>query len=383
VPIFVRSEALGAFKIKVCFKYSPTSSIRGSDDINSTSNIDVSTTITETFELTCNVVRPIGVSFNLSSNRDANCGVSSEMASNSILRGDDVSLTSTITCTRPCKMQLGIVDVALIQSTDGESLFRIKSRNMENEKRGIEVRAESKEASSNSNLRVSSSLLTLLSNKESFSTCIDVHCMEEINTSMKPQLPCASTSATIGTLGIQWRLEDQCLLFPASSPSPSSLKSLEDIHKYSNILPFSGDSGKIVNKNVSYTRICVMNFSIPPVHVLDAPFDVSLDAPATLLHGETATISINVYNKLLSSERIGVNCETVDYILISGFVKTTTTLSPKSSSKIQFSIVPLQHGQLRLPKITLVWERHNLNVMEIGGSGSAKAIYVRPKGVQQ
>ena len=78
-----------------------------------------------------------------------------------------------------------------------------------------------------------------------------------------------------------------------------------------------------------------------------------------------------------------MSCETVDYILISGFVKTTTTIPPKSSSKLQFSIVPLQHGQLRLPKITLIWERHNINVMEIGGSSSAKAIYVRPKGVQQ
>ena len=128
-----------------------------------------------------------------------------------------------------------------------------------------------------------------------------------------------------------------------------------------------------------------MNFAVPSVQVIDAPFDVSLDVPSTLLYGETATITIRLFNKLLSSERISVSCDTVDYILMSGFVKSVINVSPKSSSQLQFSLMPLQYGQLRLPKIKLFWERHNLSIMEIGGSGSgsSRAIYVIPKGVEE
>ena len=381
VPIFVRSEALGMFKVKASFKYSPTSS----SSSNSTFDSDVSTSVTKAFEITCNVVRPLAVSFNLSSNRDANCGVSNDMASNSVLRGDNISLTSTITCVRVCKKKVGVIDIALIQSSDGKSSFKIKDGDKINESKGIEVRSESKETASEAASLSSSSPITLLSHEESFSSCVDVLCLTEVNTSKKPQLPVASTSSTIGTLSLQWRLEDTSLLFPTSTPPASSLNSLDDIYRHSNILPFVENSEETVSKKVSYTRVCVMNFAVPSVQVIDAPFDVSLDAPSTLLYGETATITIRLFNKLLSSERISVSCDTVDYILMSGFVKSVINVSPKSSSQLQFSLMPLQYGQLRLPKIKLFWERHNLSIMEIGGSGSgsSRAIYVIPKGVEE
>ena len=168
----------------------------------------------------------------------------------------------------------------------------------------------------------------------------------------------------------------------------------------------------------------------------------------SILFGESAQLEISVFNKLLSSERVGVKVETVDHMLISGMVSTVLYLQPKvfasytrtntyqhlwssihllhshsfpflsivglivdsicaftpsawptPATKVyaHFILLPIfrslsQHHSYTFQssvypthfppqqnRIKLVWERHELSVLELGGSHAwNRAIFVKP-----
>lgn len=230
-------------------------------------------------------------------------------------------MTSTIACVKQCAREIGITDISLLASSESEGIpiylihlsyktiypmylsisylshpylthmhthtrtqtqgiFKVCPGDAANEFAGIAIR--SSEASSPPDRK--GLPITSLGYRENFSSSIDLICLkDEAGTWSRPQLPCPPTNATIGTLSIQWRLEDPHLLFP-SNCDPDTLKAMtvDELRGKMEVLPLQikeegGVEGEGCDMNVTASRVCVINFAIPAVQVIDAPFDVTVE----------------------------------------------------------------------------------------------------------
>ena len=115
----------------------------------------------------------------------------------------------------------------------------------------------------------------------------------------KAMLPSPPVSASMGTLSITWCLDDPYIIFPAEGVPPRNDAELSDdvMLKASNLLAFCGPEGSEgptnpLNKDVSSTRGCIINFAVPAVQVIDAPFDIDVSAPSSFAVGDTYTLHL-------------------------------------------------------------------------------------------
>eukprot|EP01035_Chromulina_nebulosa_P018444 gene18444-24151_t len=100
-----------------------------------------------------------------------------------------------------------------------------------------------------------------------------------------------------------------------------------------------------LNKEVSITRLCSMIFSIPSVNVVNAPFNLKIVSPSVV------------------------------------YLTQVFEISPQGKAIITLFIIPLKCGQIPLPHISLIWERNNTPIVEVGSSLSPKFVYVQPIGI--
>ena len=276
VSVFVRLETLCSMKFKLRLEYNPSNESR--------------VVVGKEFEITCQSIRPVSVSFNIMSAREASCGVSPEYMHSSVLRGDNITLSSSITCTKQPKdgREIAVLDVALNQSEESAAVFQhVDSSSVDCDKSNFLIRS-AKVAPSDRLQPIS-----LLNLSEYLSLNAELICLSEHGDALpqKLLLPSPPITASVGAVSITWCLNDPYLFFPSSvSPEEiSNVTSVEQFLKLANVNPFCIPSGNTVgplDQSASILGSCCISFTVPPVQVFDAPFDIRVTSPSVVSVGK-------------------------------------------------------------------------------------------------
>jgi hypothetical protein len=303
-PLFLRSEIVGQVKVRYRIEYIPKSGLR--------------MPISKEFETKVSFVRPLQVNFNLLSHREAQSGVLREAAVSTIMRGDIITVSSSLSCLDSLDASIDVLSLELRPYTDSsaEALngneeaarpsdasgfsklpqFQVISRqSAESSLSSSYNLLLSRELSSTRSANIataSGSIGVTLSTGESYVNSIDVKCIEQ-DLYPLPSLssfPASSSGnilsdrikTSIGNVYISWRTNDPNLLRPfdlsswlrktkiatRSVPSANSSSSswLPDIDRT------GSQDDSPVNRSVVVTRLCSMIFSIPALQVIPLLF---------------------------------------------------------------------------------------------------------------
>ena len=141
------------------------------------------------------------------------------------------------------------------------------------------------------------------------------------------------------------------------------------------------DPQTALDMDVVSTRVCGMVFGVPPVQVVSAPFDVSINFPPSCKHGDIIEVQICLQNKQPSLERVSLSLEMSDSFLVTGSSTCSIDILPFATTNISFSLVPLKTGHVSMPHILLMWERSNVTILEVGTKAFSRTIFVKPKAI--
>jgi hypothetical protein len=89
--------------------------------------------------------------------------------------------------------------------------------------------------------------------------------------------------------------------------------------------------------------------------------------------GEPFKICLQVRNKLLSSERITISVDVDDNMLITGTISSAVEVLPHYLKTVEFNLIPLIGGQVRFPRIKLMWDRYSLSILDFN-----RSVFVKP-----
>ena len=113
VPLFVRSESLGSVTISLRFQYVTKTTL----------TIPIETS----FSMKVQIIRPLSMSFAISSNVEFPCGVIRDIGSPStpVLQGSEITLSTTLTCLNALNKSISILDIVIEQHEDTSGIFSI------------------------------------------------------------------------------------------------------------------------------------------------------------------------------------------------------------------------------------------------------------------
>ena len=149
-------------------------------------------------------------------------------------------------------------------------------------------------------------------------------------------------------------------------------------------------SGGCVNATITRTRLNSTVFDVPPVTLVEPPFNVSIEEPKVLVVGQPAVLRVSVQSTLWSVERVRLSVdelfgstaasggEVMDpsegSFLVAGRVLQGVVVPPKTTVTTAFTIVPVRCGYSLLPKVQLLWSTHQASILNL-----RRAVFVQPR----
>jgi hypothetical protein len=396
IPLFLRSEQQRVCRIRLCMEFIPQKGLESA--------------VMKDFDIVVSFERPLQMNFGLSSMKEAQCGVLREGVPSTVLRGDVISVTTSLTCLGLRSGAIRVLNMSFSHSNDDEEeqvgdqtqilqskkLFVLEGNKNSvdllqrtlDAKKKVLLSATERQDNNNGTSSSGNGSGVRLRRDEVFVACVDVTCAEGIDSdpSMDWSLAdggefdsvealgggstgstsntgaaAASSVASIGDVYVEWRTDDDSILLapdlqslaPTSTSSASSgsgsfssfSTSAKDFggsrtsskqqqqqlmfsqtSKYLSLewLPKLGPRASASTKSadststdkassaaldlrVSSTRICGMMFSVPPVKVVDAPFDVDVIIPSVCKYDKQALVQVVIKSKIWTPERVALS----------------------------------------------------------------------------
>ena len=269
LPLFIRSITPGSLTLRLTAKYL-TGRFRSEVQTDS--------------EVVLVVAEPVRVRFSITNPLGFPRGVSREVLANSVARGDIVTLTATVECPPELKQGVHVSKLELHSHSDNDNAFTLKG--------GSDMLHGG---------------VGDLSPGEVLAGCTQLQCTPSRHDD-KPLLNGlkANRSAFIGSVMVE-------VSQPANAPNSSDLGLLES-------LPIAG----LVDGGVSVSDRGTIFFYIPPVNLVDCPFDVEFSHAACVAEGEAFSLIVGVGNKLNSIARVHMKLDLDGRYLVTGETSRTT-----------------------------------------------------------
>jgi len=399
VPLFLRALFLGDVRIRLRLEYIPKQGLL--------------TSISKEFELNVTFVRPLKMNFTMTSHKEALGGLPREGPLSTVLRGDTVTMSASLSCLSALGGSIELVAVMLQQSTlASDTLAEVMGKPVSTSASSSSKYFKILEQGSPAGYPLIDEV-TELRQGEIVVGSADVYCLETIPETDALGMPVyprtgesqapPPVSASIGDVCVEWRIPGDALMKPVdcskyikkggSSSSSSSSKGpfawLSKLGRLASALSTDegggagGDEGEEAGENkfdmsavdtsTAISRICGIVFNVNQVQILDAPFDVDIVAPTCCAIGDVISLAVNLRSKLWSPERVVLRTDVNDNYLITGSLVSTIDISPRGNTSISLSLVPLKCGYITLPKILVTWERNAATVIEV-----RRLIFIQP-----
>lgn len=377
VPLFLRSEVHGSSKVKLCIEYVPKSGL--------------TLPVTKDFEINVTFDRPVKMSYSMTPQNDAQCGVIRENNASLVMRGDIINMAASLTCINGLNGNIELLGMSL--HTKPEDDEQINNSSEQSASTVIEI---FKSVNGDSICDLLGGLsdsdnaeVVRLQKGEVFvgSTCI--YCSEcgstkdGVDLNLVPSMDISETvNASMGNLYVDWRIADDTLFLPYKSASSSSSiigsKDFDWLHK----LGSRNLTESALDLEVVSTRVCGMVFVVPQVQVVNPPFNVKFNIPTLCKLGETISIDIEIKNKMWSYERLNMIIEQSDDFIMTGALSGCIDLLPQAVETFRFSITPIKCGQILVPHFNITWtnkvNNKEANVIDVGSKTTPLFIFVKP-----
>lgn len=300
VPLFIRSENYGTYKVRLCIEYYTSSML--------------AVPVVKEFEVSIVFERPLKMSYNMTSHKDALCGLTKEKKGTFVISGDTINMASSLSCINSLHSQLGLVSIAMHANVNNK-LFQVDTRSSNNLLFG---RCSSSDHTDHRDTAIK------LQTGEIYVGSIDVLCIPS-NTS--GNISEQGSSESMGSLYVDWRFVDDNFFnemdlsrHPMAAAEGRSICHVLDASSVNNqwLYRLGDNTIDALDVHTVACRVCSMVFEVPPVQILDAPFDVSTDIPSLAHLGKDFILTVHVYNKLQSLERLVVNVEMNEYFVVTG-----------------------------------------------------------------
>jgi hypothetical protein len=378
VPLFLRSEVHGSFKVKLCIEYVPKSGL--------------TVPVTKDFEVNITFDRPVKMSYSMTPQNDAQCGMIRENNTSLVMRGDIINMAASLTCINALNGNIELLGMSLHTKPDEDEQINHPSEQSEST---ITETFKSVNGESICDLLGGSNVsdnieVVRLQKGEVFvgSTCI--YCSEcgsakdavDLNLALPLDMSETVTSS-MGNLYVDWRIADDTLFLPYKSPSSSSStfivsKDFDWLHK----LGSRNQNESALDLEVVSTRVCGMVFVVPQVQIVNPPFNVRFNIPSVCKIGETISVEIEIRNKLWSYERLNMIIEQSDDFIMTGTLSGSFDLLPQAIETCRFSLTPIKCGQILVPHFNILWtnkiKNKETNVLDIGSKTTPLFIFVKP-----
>ena len=375
VPLFLRSEVHGSFKVKLCIEYVPKSGL--------------TVPVTKDFEINVTFDRPVKMSYSMTPQNDAQCGVIRESNMSLVMRGDIINMAASLTCINGLNGHIELLGMSLHTKPDEDDQLNNSS----------EVTSTATEIFKSTNGESICDLLKGLSDNEQgdsaevvrlqkgeiFVGSTSIYCSECVSTKdsidlnlIPPQDTTESINASMGNLYVDWRISDDTIFLPYKSLSFTVPENFNWLHK----LGSRNLNESALDLEVVSTRVCGMVFVVPQVQVVNPPFNVKFNAPSLCKVGETVTIDIEVKNKLWSYERLTMAIELSDDFIMTGALSGSIDMLPQATETYRYSITPIKCGQILIPHFNILWTNKIINkessILDIGTKNTPLFIFVKP-----
>lgn len=112
--------------------------------------------------------------------------------------------------------------------------------------------------------------------------------------------------------------------------------------------------------------------------MVDAPFDVQIQAPTSCVLGEPMFVTVRLRSNLATSERLRLQLTSSKTVMVTGQMSSLMEIGPFGANTVSTAMIPLCCGSTHLPQLRVVWDRHNTVVIDTSLQGSGRTFYVRP-----
>ena len=102
VPLFLRSEAQGIYKLRLLTEFIP--------------KFDHLSSISKEIEININFLKPLNMNFSLLSDRESQCGIIREGFLSTIIQGDSINMTASLGCANSLGNEIKILGMTFLQS---------------------------------------------------------------------------------------------------------------------------------------------------------------------------------------------------------------------------------------------------------------------------
>jgi len=322
VPLFLRSEVHGSFKIKLCIEYVPKSGL--------------TLPVTKDFEINITFDRSVKMSYTMTPRNDAQCGVIKESSMAIVTRGDIINMAASLTCINSLNGHIELIGMALHTKPDDEDQINTNTNSdIFKSITGDSVCDLLKDLSVNDD----NNDMIRLKKGEVFVGSTDIYCSEASNEmkgggvdlSLAPPIENEHVNVSMGNLYVDWRIADNTLLLPYNNNSNDNNNNNNNDDDNNDTIPkFDwlynlGSSGtrtgteSALDLEVVSTRVCGMVFVVSQVQVVDPPFKVNYNIPNVCTIGDTVNVDIEIKSKLWSYERLNMIIELSDDFIMTGF----------------------------------------------------------------
>ena len=391
VPLFLRSEVHGSFKVKLCIEYVPKSGL--------------TVPVTKDFEINVTFDRPVKMSYSMTPHNDAQCGVIRETNMSLVMRGDIINMAASLTCINGLNGHIELLGMSLHTKPDDDDqlnnslevtaataattaaatatatpsieIFKSTSTNGESVCDLLKGLSDNDQGDSIDVVRLQKGEVFVGSTSIYCSECVSTK--ETIDMNLIPsQDTTESISASMGNLYVDWRISDDTIFLPYKSSSFAVPENFNWLHK----LGCRNMNESALDVEVVSTRVCGMVFVVPHVQVVNPPFNVKFNAPSLCKVGETVSIDIEVKNKLWSYERLTMSIELSDDFIMTGALSGSIDMLPQAIETYRYSITPIKCGQILIPHFNILWTNKIINkessILDIGSKSTPLFIFVKP-----
>ena len=423
-PVFIKSDVQGDINLTIRIEYIPS--------------IFLKNTIFKEFTVRIRVLKPFGMNFNISSLNDPHCGAEKKAGTSTVLRGDVINMAASLDCVNSLDSD---VEVLVMNIATKNATFCVDERSGESIEIPVFKLANNYciESNATSNSDTQRDLLSygvaylpalsscndsetagnhtvksyisqrqgekktiILRSGEAYVGSANLKCLnlESLESNLGAKVvgmlsqANSSVSASMGDIIVNWRINDPFFFravdlthYRTAVDDGCEVKHCEEV-KIPWLLPIGSEAASStadapstlppLNNRVTHTRVCNMLFSVPKVHVINAPFYVRIDTPNVVSFGEPFTVHLNIFNKLNTLERVVMVVELSGEFLMTGGTFQVIEIAPKDDIDIEFKLVPLIAGQVPLPRICITSERTKATVLEFGTYSIPKHVFVKP-----
>lgn len=378
VPLFLRSEVHGSFKVKLCIEYVPKSGL--------------TVPVTKDFEINVTFDRPVKMSYSMTPHNDAQCGVIRESNVSLVMRGDIINMAASLTCINGLNGHIELIGMSLHTKPEDDDQVNSSTEVTTTTTTTTTVIFKSTNGESICDLlkvinNDDDAEVIRLQKGEVFVGSTSIYCLEcgstkdiiDVNL-IPPQDTSECINASMGNLYVDWRISDDTIFLPYKTSSSSSSKSSENfdwLHKLG-----SRPNESALDLEVVSTRVCGMVFVVPQVQVVNPPFNVNCNIPSLCKVGETVRLDIEIKNKLWSYERLNMKIELSDDFIITGALSGSIDMPPQATETYRYSITPIKCGQILIPHFSIIWtdkmKNKEATILDIGSKNTPLFIFVKP-----